>query len=143
MNKHFLAMVFLQGVAVAAFAQAPVGKGSDANPAGVTTPTPSTGTTSRADVKAEAKEANKAGASKGGDANPSGISTPNAKSGSTTTRAEVKADTKAAAARGELQTNDASMPGDKKAMKKKVRKNKMRKSNTTANSTGSIESTGK
>lgn len=143
MNKNILVAMLLQGTVIAAFAQAPAPSGGDANPAGIASPTPSTGTTPRADVKADAKAANKSGALKGGDANPGGVSTPSATGGSTTTRAEVKADTKAAAARGELQTSDASPAGEKKVMKKKMRKNKMRKSTDTMGSTGSMESTGK
>ncbi len=126
MKKSLLTAIVLQLTAVAAFAQSPAKVGGDANPAGISTPTPSTNTTSRADVKAEAKASNAAGANKGGDANPSGASTPVAPSTGTMTRAEVKADTKAAAARGELQTNDATMPGDTKPMKKRMRKQKMK-----------------
>lgn len=126
MKKTILTAVVVQLVAVAAFAQSPVKPGGDANPSGISTPMPSTSSTPRADVKAEAKAANKAGALKGGDANPAGMTMPNSPSDSTTTRADVKADTKAAASRGELQTNDATLPGDKKPTKKPMRKHKMK-----------------
>lgn len=126
MKHAILITLALQSAVLAGYAHAAAPTGGDANPAGITTPA-TVSTQTRADVKAEAKVANKNGMMKGGDANPAGISTPNSTAGSTTTRAEVKADTKAAAARGELSTNDATVAGVDKPMKKTMRKHKMKK----------------
>lgn len=143
MKKNILAAFVLPLTVAAAFAQTPSKVGGDANPSGISSPTPSANTTTRAEVKSEVKAASKDGALKGGDINPGGISPPVSPSMSTTTRAEVKAETKDAASRGELQTNDATMPGDKKPMRKHMRKHKMKsqKSTNEMSSTGNQSDT--